>query len=373
VRKGTYTRNQFGGEVAGPIVKDKLFFEGTVEFLRVRSAAPNIATIPTSQFLAAASPNVSSFFSTYAGPSNAKVLGTTTNSQAGGGTPLYPTLSPSLPVFNEVSFTAPNDAGGGPPENRYNIVGRVDYNIGENTQTFFRFTDDHELDQAGYSFSSPYSQYNVAESSIGQGYLLSVAHEFNPAISALTKLAFTRSNVSSLTYNTALQNVPTLVIAPNAQDPYTQKPFQLPGFYDTNPANGGLPGGGPQDTIQYNQDLNYLKGRHALQVGAQIVYIQMNYGYGAYAQAEEQLGKSQPQGLQNLFTGSLFQFQVAVNPKGATPCAVVTNPVPASCAITLPASAPSFNRSDRYHDWAAYVQDQWKATPQLTIDLRRAL
>jgi len=146
-----------------------------------------------------------------------------------------------------------------------------------------------------------------------------VAHEFSPAFSEITKLSFSRVSVGNA-YNTALQNTPTLIISPNAQDPYTGKPFQLPGFYDTNPANGGLPYGGPQNTIQFNQDLNYSSGRHQIQVGGQILYIQMNQAYGAYAQANEQLGSSQSKGLQNFLTGTLYQFQAAVDPKGATPC-----------------------------------------------------
>ncbi|HEY0784705.1 MAG TPA: TonB-dependent receptor, partial [Acidobacteriaceae bacterium] len=167
-------------------------------------------------------------------------------------------------------------------------------------------------------------------------------------------------------------NVPTLFVASGAEDPHTSKPFQLPGFYDTSPANGGLPFGGPQNTIQYNQDLNLTKGRHNLQFGGQILYIQENAAYGAYAQANEQLGNNQPTGLQNLLTGHLFQFQAAVNPKGTTPCArdpytgllVDTS----TCQITLPATQPQFARSDRFHDWAGYGQDQWKVTPSLTLN-----
>jgi hypothetical protein len=372
VAKGGYTRNQFGAAVGGPVFRDKLFFFGSTEFTRVRSAAQNISVIPTSQFLAAASPNVQSFFSTYGGGVKATTLSQTTNLQAGGGTtPLYSTLPGTLPVFNVVSFAAPGDAGGGLPQNTYNVLGRVDYNLGQKTQAFFRFVDYHEVDQPGAAFASPYSQYNVGESNIGQAYLLSAAHEFNASLSSLTKLSFTRANVSN-TYNTALQNVPTMFVSSGAQDPFSGKPFQLPGFYDTSPANGGLPFGGPQNTVQVNQDVNYIKGRHTMQAGGQIVYIQMNNAYGAYAQANEQFGSNQPTGLQNMLTGNLFQFQAAVNPQGATPCSknpytgVLTQTT--ACTINLPATAPSFARSDRYHDWAAYAQDQWKMTSQLTFN-----
>ena len=371
--KGNYTRNQFGGAAGGPIVKETLFFFSSAEFTRVRSEANLIAVVPNSQLLAASSPNVQSYFNTYAGPTNYKVLSSTTNLQAGGGTTsLYSNLLPVTPVFDNVGFGAPSDAGGGLPQNTYNVTGRLDYNLGQKTQSFFRFVDYHEIDQLGSASASPYIQYNVGQSTIGQTYLLSVAHEFSSALSTITKLSFSRFNNLSQTFNTSLAQVPTLNIAPNATDPFSGQPFELPGFYSESPANGGLPFGGPQNTIQYNQDVSLSKGSHQLQGGAQVLYIQENNSFGAYAQASEQLGVSTLAGLGNLPAGNLYEFTAAVDPKGAVPCArnpytsvLAQNP---GCTINLPATQPSFARSDRFHDWAFYGQDQWKVTPKFTFD-----
>lgn len=372
VAKGIYTRNQFGGIASGPIVKDKLFFMGAAEFTRVRSSAGLVAAIPDPQFLAVAPANIQSYFKTYGATNVGTVLSQTTNLQAGGGTtPLYANLPSNLPVFDKVSFTAPSDAGGGLPQNTYNIVGRVDYNLGSRTQVFFRYVNYHEDDTAGSVSASPYSQYNVGGANHVQAFLLSGAHEFNAAFSTLSRLSFTRADTSN-SYDTSLQNTPTLFVATNARDPFSQTSFILPGFYSTNPGNGGLPFGGPQNTIQYNQDLNLLKGKHQFQFGGQVLYIQDNHGYGAYAQANEQLGNNQAKGLANLGTGDLYQFQAAVNPAGATPCA--RNPYTSaliqttSCTINLPVSQPAFARSNRFHDWAAYAQDQFKLTPNFTIN-----
>ena len=371
VPKSSYTRNQFGGAIGGPVLKDKLFFFSSAELTRVRSASNIISAVPDPALLAVAAPNVQSFFNTYGAHPNFNVNSTTTNAQAGGGSPLYAGLAPSAPVYDNVLFTAPADAGGGLPQNTYNVTGRLDYDLSAKTQAFFRYVDYNEVDLAGAAYSSPYSQYNVGATSTGEAYLLSVAHEFTPALSTLTKLSFTRNNLAALTYNAALGNVPTLNVYPGGVDPNTGNTFELPGFFSPTPGNGGLPSGGPQNTIQYNQDLSLTKGRHQLQFGAQVLYIQENNSFGAYAQANEQLGKNQSQGLANFATGNLYQFQAAVNPQGATPCALnqYTNTLvqTPSCTINLPVTQPSFARSDRFHDWAAYTQDQWKATPRLTV------
>ena len=380
--KGNYTRNQFGFMVGGPVIKDKLFFFGGSEWSRVRSAANAVAAVPTPQFLALTAPNVQSFFKTYGGNQSFKVLGTTTNAQIAANnlvtdsngnkipTPIA-NVPLSTPVFQTVGFTAPGDAGGGVPQNTYNIVGRVDYVLSSKTSLFFRYVNFNEVDQPGSQFSSPYSQYNVGQSLKNQAYLLSAAHQFNPTFSSITKASFSRLNTSQ-SYDRSLQNVPTLVLSVNATVPGTSTPIQFPGFYDTNPANGGLPFGGPQNTIQINEDVGMVKGKHSAQFGGQILYIQDNEAYGAYAQANEQLGNNRANGLQALQNGNLFQFQAAINPNGALPCVKnqytgVLTQAP-GCLISLPATAPSFARSERFHDWAVYAQDTWKLTQKLNFN-----
>jgi Carboxypeptidase regulatory-like domain len=378
VPKGTYTRNQFGAAVGGPILKDKLFFFGSTEFTRVRSSASLTAAVPTPQFLASTASNVQSFFSAYGGGQTFNFVSTSTNQQMGTASQttdpsglFYPSLPANLPVLGVVAYHAPTDAGGGFPQNTYNVTGRVDYNLGQKTQAFFRYVDYSEDDTIGGTFASPYAQYDVGATIKNQAYLLSVAHEFNPAISSITKMSFSRFDTTD-TYNTALQDVPTLFAGTNVVDPVSGAPVNLPGFYNQNPGNGGLPYGGPQNTVQINEDLSIVKGKHSAQFGGQILYIQDNNAYGAYAQGSEQLGNSAVQGLQNLQTGNLFLFQAAVDPNGALPC--VANQYTGAytqttaCSINLPATSPSFARSERFHDWAAYAQDAWKATPRTTIN-----
>jgi hypothetical protein len=373
--KGTYTRNQFGFVAGGPVMKNKLFLFGGAEWIRVRSSAVVNASVPTPQFLALAAPNIRSFFTTYGGSQTfnfnqtytaLQVYGTDTSGNYAGPAG----LPPSTPTLGNVVYHAPENAGGGIPQSTYNYVIRGDYTASEKTQLFYRFVAFKEVDLSGADFASPYSQFDVGGTVQNMANLLSISHQFKPSLSSNTKLSFSRLDTSN-SYNTSLQNDPTLFVYANVANPANQSSeMQLPGFYDTNPANGGLPYGGPHETSQINEDINWLRGKHSLEFGTQLLYIQENNAYGAYAQANEELGSDATSGFLALFNGSLAQFTAAVSPKGAFPC--IQNQYTgnytqtAACSITLPATSPSFARSDRFKDWAFYAQDSWKVTPRLT-------
>jgi hypothetical protein len=369
--KGQFTRNQFGFQVGGPAIRDKLFFFGSTEWTRVRSGATLSAAVPTPGFLALTAPNVQDFF--HATDGDKTFTFNQTYAAGPDGIGEIPGVPDGMPVFGRVTFTAPANAGGGVPQDTYNIVGRADYLLGEKTKMFFRYANYNEADQTGGVFASPYSQYNVGELFDDTAYLYSLSHIFNPYLVTSTKLSFSRLDASQ-TYDTALQNTPVLIASVNAQVPGTSTFIQMPGFFDQNPAVGGLPFGGPQNTIQVNQDLNWSKGKHAMQFGAQIMYIQDNNAYGAFAQATEQLSNTALGGIKNMMppVGILTNFQAAVNPKGKLPC--VRNPYTGKltqdpgCMITLPAGPPSFARSERFHDWAVYAQDAFRITPKFSFN-----
>jgi outer membrane receptor protein involved in Fe transport len=390
VPKGTYTRNQFGYDVGGPIKKDKLFFYQSTEWLRVRSAANLTAYVPTPQLLALMPANVKAFFNTY-GSNSFSFLRTVTAAKTGalnaagcaavaaaGGTPaancgdLLAKVPAATPAFGLVGFTAPVDAGGDAPQNTYLLVARFDYNFTNNTQMYFRYGRE-SLAANGSQFVGPYSQYNVGQSIYNNNFLLSVNHTFSSTVLSTTKLSFFRDD-GTFAYNTALQETPTLFLYNNAT--IAGQPVQLPGFYDFTTGTGGLPFGGPQNTLQVGEDLSWAKGKHNMRYGGQFTYIQLNRGFGAYAQANEQLGSSLPKGLDNLADGILTNFQKAVDPAGKLPCfaaayfGAATPPRIATpaCTLTFPLNEPAFNRSYRYNDWAIYAEDSWRVTPRLTFN-----
>jgi outer membrane receptor protein involved in Fe transport len=382
--KGQYTRNQFGWDVGGPIKKDKLFFYESTEFLRVRSGASVLAYVPDPAFLPFTSASVQGWFSKFGTGSFTPVSRLTAGDLAGlglvnAGGPFATTVPPGTNVLDLVNYIAPQDAGGDDPQNTYFLTGRLDYNLSQNTQIFLRYGRESLATQSGAIFSSPYSQYNIGETIYNNNFLLSASHTFGSSLLSVTKLSFFRDDEAQ-NYNTALDQNPTLFLdaANFGFVTVNGEPVQLPGFSDANVATGGLPFGGPQNTFQVNEDLSWTHGRHTMKYGGQFNYIQLNRGYGAYNQAIEAFGGNGdiPGGFDNFVTGTLSLFQKAVNPAGAFPCTagaysgisagnLIVTP---ACTVTYPLTTPSFNRSDRYKDWAIYAEDSWRVTPKLTFN-----
>ena len=352
--KGKYSRNQFGYDIGGPIKRDKLFFFQSTEWLRVRSNAVLQAYVPTPAAIAAAAPNVQAYFAAYGNtPFNFASL----------------TDTPAGP-FGLVNYNAPSDAGGGLPQNTHRIVGRLDFNATNNTQMFFRYALENLVDFNGADFSSPYPQYNVGDSQFNNQGLFTLNHSFGAPLYSSSKIAFSRLNLKS-TYDPASQNVPELLMKA-APITIGQAPIQLPGLFAQFAGAGGLPFGGPRNSLQIYQDFSLTTGTHTVRMGGAYNYQQLDMAFGAYAQAIEQLGTDQPSAFANFTSGSLALFQVAVNPQGKFPChrdfatgQLIPDP---NCTLTLPATSPSFARSYRYHDWAAYLEDSWKVRPRFTFN-----
>ncbi|HMF89584.1 MAG TPA: TonB-dependent receptor, partial [Candidatus Angelobacter sp.] len=283
-------------------------------------------------------------------------------------------LPGTTPVFDKVSYAVPSDAGAGIPQNTYSMVNRFDYNFTTNTNMYARYAYSSENDMVGSNNNSPYAGYDTGASQQNHNALVSVTHVFSPSIVSTSKVTYNRFfNFQPL--GTAPVG-PTMYFTGTTPLKVLGTTVDLPGYSAESPGNA-IPFGGPQNLYQLSQDLSWTRGKHQFRFGGAYVHMRDNRVFGAFEEAVEDLsGGNKVTGFNNFVTGTLNDFQAAVNPQGKYPCvrdlttgAITTDPaLLAACTVNLPVGAPAFNRNNRYNDASLYAQDSWKLIPRLTIN-----
>jgi hypothetical protein len=385
-RKGVFTRNQPGYSIGGPIVKNKLFFFNSTEWTRVRSTATLQKWVIDPAFLSRTASNTQSFFTPYklrtgATKTNSVTLGQLQAAKLAGTTGAIGAIPGSTPVLDEVSFALPSNAGGGLPQNTYSTVSRVDWNLSDRTQIYGRYALQSSNYLPGTNAYSVYTGFDTGENIYNNNALISMTHVFSPTVVWQAKGVYNRLN--DFQPLGSVPAVPTLYM--NSTRPVTitvggaSHRIQMPGYLPESPGSA-IPFGGPQNLYETYQDLSWTTGKHQFRFGGQYIHTRDNRTFGAYEEAVENLGSgSVSTSLSNLVLGQLVGFQAAVFPQGKFPCqqrlttasgkSTLTPVTSPDCTVTLPVSAPRFSRNNRYHDWAAYVQDAWKFTPRVTFNL----
>ena len=355
-KKGVFTRNQFGYSIGGPIVKDKLLFFNSIEWLRVRSQDTTSAFVPTADWIGASAPVIQQFFAGYSlrTPINGRVL---YRSDLVGG-PVFNALPAGLPILGEVIYSVPSDAGGGLPQNSYQIVGRGDYNWTDKTSLYVRYALQSQDFFAGTNATSPYAGFDTGSTQFNNNILGSVTHVWSDNFVSQSKFVYNRLNNNQPLADTPPG--PTLYLSSGSVASRTPSGdlIALPGYLPYSPGSG-IPFGGPQNLMQFYQDQTWTLGDHALRFGGSYVRINDNRVFGAYQNATEQLGSTLGGGLENFTKGLYRNFNAAIDPKGRFPGDI----------IDLPTGFPEFGRNNRYNEFALYVNDSWKIHPRLTLNL----
>ena len=355
IPQGIYDRNQFGYSIGGPIKKNKLFFFQNTEWTRIRSSAPQTILVPTPQFIAASAPATQAFFAAYGTlKPGVTTLQTYTKSQLNLAAPA--SLASNFPMFNEVTYNTPADAGGGLPQNTYDIVGNVDYNWTDKTQLSVKYALYNESDFAGTINTSPYVGYETGQTNLDNHLTISLTHTFSPTLVSQTRVSYNRlTNSQPLG---AAPVSPTLYMSANGEVSIAGLPVSFPGYSEYSPGNA-IPFGGPQNFGVLTEDVSKVIGSHNIRFGGLFTYIQDDRTFGAYEEAIEGLGTSVSNDLSNFYAGQLHEFEAAVYPQGKFP----------GQTVTLPVGPPNFSRSNRYKEGALYGQDSWKLARHITVNL----
>jgi hypothetical protein len=354
--KASFDRNAVGFSLGGPVLRDKLHFFVNAEYLHIGSAAPMRAYVPTAELLARTAPNTQEFFAAFPLRSDLQMGRVLTAGEIVGVTPGGPfsQLPSSLPVFQQVAWDVPADAGGGLPGDDRRLVARLDWSIGNRASAFVRYAWQSLEYPDGYASTSPYRGFETPETDQRHNVLASLTYVFSPRWTSQTKVVFNRlygyQPLGEWPYT------PTLYMG-GFVDPEARNLTAFPGYGPFG--ENSLPFGGPQKLLQLYEDVNFGSGRHDLRMGGSFVRVMDDRTFAAGASPSEILGTATGRSLDNLMLGQLQSYAAAVDPQNKYP----------GDTVTLPLGQPDFTRHNRYSEWALYANDTWSVSARLKLNL----
>ena len=385
--KSNFVRNQFGGSLGGRIIKDKLFFFGALEGIRVRSAGTLGFEVPTQAFLSNAAAPVVSYLNTFGAlpTSNCSDFALTAQSiweaTEGNGPGTYGTLAngsiqglytggngpnatgtglipAATQLFCRKALIAPTDAGGGTPQNTWLNSNRVDYQYSTKTNVYFRYAYGKTDQPVGAGSASPFSDFNTNQTLRAQNVVASLTHTFSTSI-------FTELHAS---YN---RNNPQLPLgkAPGSTPCWQYNRFNkgigtngdnitLPGYLPGACSFAGLDVGGPQNVYTAGGGLTWVKGKHTFKFGGSYFHMRHNHTFGAFEN-----GYYESSNFNSLLAGQIKFFEQALDPKGHVP-GDTYDP-----ALDGAFSPPSFTRHYHYNELAGYGEDTIKLSRKLSFSI----
>ncbi len=331
-----YRRNQFGGALGGPIKKDRTFFFGTYETLRQGNGINLSAEVPT----AATRQGILPASIVKGTPSERFCLpGALTCT-----VPVSPAIKPYLDLFQ-----APNtpDLGDGTAffiaaplqvtkENYF--MTRIDHQISGNMRIFGRYSFDQDKNVIPNFNGSSIADEN------------DVARRQYSTIQGTNVFRSNLVNSSRFAYNRTYQNFDDVITDPRASalsfvpgEHFGTVSFGSQGL-STNPLNFlGVDNGAPRvywyNLFQVGDDLTYVQGRQSVKTGVDVRRIQ-----------DDEITSSNSRGDYTFLDIPGFL---------------------ANTPIRFDAPAPGANAYRRLRQtmFGAYVQDDFKVTPRITLNL----
>ena len=298
--------NQFGGALGGPIKRDKTFFFLAAEAYRQNWGYPVSGDVPSAALIRTV-------------PTSSPIYGII-NAFPGTGprtilTPWTPANDPGDPHYADYDLLTCSCTQ---VVNENSAMLRLDHRFSVNTTSFVRFNYDRSVDAQPVSAAATDLEQRVSAPVNGA---LELLHIFSPNLLNEAKFGFNRSTSNTYNYNqTGIIYQIAIATGPG------------PGFISPNTNEDSIYVG---NTFSLIDNVTWIHGKHTFKFGGEIRRIQLN-------QESEEHGK---------VTFSTVEQLVANLVKKA------------SLSGALPANHL------RKNDYFGYAQDEYKWTPNLTINL----
>jgi hypothetical protein len=422
--KGALRFNQYGASIGGPILKNKLFFFGDYEGLRVVQGTVSTATVPTLTERNSGYSNLSDIITGQGGTLRADAVGR----QVPLGTVLDPattravisgivdpvsgrvatttgfvrdpfgTCSPSTASFSLAAcnlnhipvgrldpnaikllnlYPAPTNGSlstnfaSAPKatQNRNAFDVRADFNPSEKNQIFFRFSyvDNPQYIPGvfggiadGGSFQQGVQTAKADQAALGY------THEFTPTAINVARAGFNHLHTTRFGPEGNTLGIPAQYGIQGI--PQVPENGGLPGFtfggLSTLGGNNFLPSDEVSQTLQITDDFTKIYGKHNFKMGIEYQHVKFSTLQPAYSRGQfDHNGTYTDIPNQNSNTTGIAQF--LLQPQLAT----VPNGVNYSGGSNQ-VQASNINKTyDEKNYFAAYFQDDWKVTPKMTLNL----
>jgi hypothetical protein len=382
--KDHLVRNQFGGSVGGPIIKDKTFFYAAFEDHRFRTSSPSQGISITQQFYdwvnsgqmatwAQAQPFCTSstdgcalvpttlgpvFNSLHAKwPQAVPLVNSTVTcpdpacvSQDPWGAALAAT--PTCTLNNNCSYPVPiygtatlSDIT---PLNQYRFSVKFDHNFSSNdrlsaTYLFEDVKTTSNIDGSDSTFGVPLDNPNRAQT-LG----ISWTHTLSPTVLNQFKIGYVRRTANFIDPGSA----------------------GIPEFFSIDPtsvANGaslGIPQFFTENLFQYKDDISVTKGKHQLKFGGEYRRTRNQSSFSNDAYGHFATWAAEGLVTDGLFTDAMDHAYYGNNTSGYGGWYYA-----GAAVVPSTGAVPNFKRGYRANEVAFYGQDDWRVNSRLTLNL----
>lgn len=358
-----FIQNQFGATLGGPIIKDRTFFFFGWQSSREVNAAPQLAAVPTDaqkngQFTTA----IYDPATTIPNPNGS---GYVRSAFAGNQIPASrydPVSLKLLALYPEPNLTGKNNFFSNQRESVDNdqFVGRLDHRFNDKDSLFGRYSTSANTNILPTTLPPPASQPSI-NTPEAHSFAASETHIFTPTLLNEARIGYQETSEVQTINAQRLFDQYGIIGAPDIPTVLGLPTFAVSGFStigSTGPGNLPTPATGSGNfpinkqgrTIQLNDNLSWVKGRHTFKFGFDFQQITLYADSTLNARPSYSFSGVYTQDPQHRSTtGAAFADFLL----GQTSTATV--------------STRSISES-RQHIYQGFVQDDWRINAKLTIN-----